>query len=157
MIVASSPWRTSRGVIGPVLVAVAVSAAIIVGYVAIFSGDPSALVCLGRAKLGTPPFEAIRIAFPADGFDGHKGKATASSHPDARSSDPSQPPVRRWRVWACWGQLLGSTAYSTRQPDEAWTYGPTKTAGPSTPERGTAAACRCGRLASCGCGTRSWT
>jgi hypothetical protein len=70
MIVASSPWRTSRGVIGPVLVAVAVSAAIIVGYVAIFSGDPSALVCLGRAKLGTPPFEAIRIAFPADGFDG---------------------------------------------------------------------------------------
>jgi hypothetical protein len=54
----------------PVGAAGALGAAFILGYVALYGGHLSALVCADREKIGRPPFEAVKVGFPAQGFDG---------------------------------------------------------------------------------------
>jgi hypothetical protein len=72
----------------PVIVALAASAfhaAFVVAYVAAYHGDPSALVCADEKSVGRPPFEAVHVGFPADGYDGQYYYALAR-RPWARQS-----------------------------------------------------------------------
>jgi hypothetical protein len=45
-------------------------AALLVGYVAGFGGDVSALVCADRETIGRPPLEAVTVGFDTCGYDG---------------------------------------------------------------------------------------
>ncbi len=54
----------------PVVAAVAWHLALLVGYLAAFHGDLSALVCVGQKQPGAPPYEAVRIGFARGGYDG---------------------------------------------------------------------------------------
>jgi hypothetical protein len=54
----------------PVATVVVLHVALLGVYVAAFHGDLSALVCVGRQWVGTPPYEAVRVGFAAGGFDG---------------------------------------------------------------------------------------
>ena len=54
----------------PVVATVALHLALLAGYLAVFHGDPSALVCVGQKLIGSPPYEAVRVGFSTGGFDG---------------------------------------------------------------------------------------
>jgi hypothetical protein len=53
-----------------VAVAVVLHAALLGAYVAAYGGDPSSLVCVDRAVIGRPPYEAVRTGFGTLGYDG---------------------------------------------------------------------------------------
>ena len=59
----------SRSIL-PIAAAVALHLALLVGYLAAFRGDLSALVCVGQKQAGMPPYEAVSVGFAAGGFDG---------------------------------------------------------------------------------------
>jgi hypothetical protein len=54
----------------PIVAAVALHTAMLGVYLAAFHGDPSALVCVDRQQIGTPPYETVRVGFDTGGFDG---------------------------------------------------------------------------------------
>jgi hypothetical protein len=55
--------------LGPVFVTTVIHVAFLAGYV-LFIGDVSCLVCAGRASIGRPPFEAVRVGIGDHGYDG---------------------------------------------------------------------------------------
>ncbi len=59
-----------KPILGPALVAAAVHAALLAGYVAAKGGDPAALVCVGEERMGRGPYETIRTGFERFGYDG---------------------------------------------------------------------------------------
>src|SRR5260221_1950252 len=61
-----------RHPLGPALAALVLHAGLMTGYVMAprFGGDVSALVCVGREKLGHEPYEHVRIGFETPGYDG---------------------------------------------------------------------------------------
>src|SRR5262245_3329757 len=56
--------------LGPVIVIGVINGAFILGYVVIYGGEPSALVCADQEKIGRRPFEAVKVGFSTHGFDG---------------------------------------------------------------------------------------
>jgi hypothetical protein len=61
------------------VVAMAVHALLLVGFVGAFHGDPAALVCAGRERIGRAPYELIRVSFERFGYDGQFYYAIARS------------------------------------------------------------------------------
>jgi hypothetical protein len=59
-----------RACLPPTLAALAWHVLLLVGFVAPFGGDPSALVCVRRPEVGRWPYEAVHVGFGEDGFDG---------------------------------------------------------------------------------------
>src|SRR5262249_31228713 len=56
--------------LGPMFATGFINAAFILGYVAIYNGEASALICADQEKIGRSPFEAVKVGFPTQGFDG---------------------------------------------------------------------------------------
>jgi hypothetical protein len=54
----------------PIVAAVGFHLALLAMYLPAFHGDLSALVCVGKERIGAPPFEAVRVGFVTGGFDG---------------------------------------------------------------------------------------
>jgi hypothetical protein len=59
-----------RRILGPALVAALLHALLLGGYVAAFGGDPAALVCVGKERMGRAPYEEIHLGFEKCGYDG---------------------------------------------------------------------------------------
>jgi hypothetical protein len=59
-----------RRILGPALVAAALHAALLGAYVAAFGGDLGALLCVGKGRLGQPPYETIHVGFGRQGYHG---------------------------------------------------------------------------------------
>jgi len=94
--------------IGPALVALLLHVGMVAGYLAVpkFAGDPSALVCVGRDRVGHKPFEHVRVGFQPPGFDGQFYYALARNpwrRHDAEEIDkPACRHVRLLYPAACW-------------------------------------------------------
>src|SRR5689334_9259721 len=87
-----------RRVVGPCLVAAGFHAALLAAYVAAFGGDPSALVCAARERLGRPPYECLRTGFDRNGYDGQFYYALARAPWRRHGSDIDAPAVRHARI-----------------------------------------------------------
>jgi hypothetical protein len=59
-----------KQVLGPALLAGALHAALLAGYVGAHHGDPASLVCVGNERRGRQPYEGIRVGFDRFGYDG---------------------------------------------------------------------------------------
>jgi hypothetical protein len=90
---APPPSSLSRRLI-PVAVALLVHLGLLAGYVLAFRGDVSALVCVGRQRMGHWPYEAIHVGFDTGGFDGQWYYALARN-PWQRSEAPIDLPALR--------------------------------------------------------------
>lgn len=78
----------------PVIVSGSLCAGLLTGYVLIYRGEISALVCAAREKIGNRPLEAIRVGFPTSGFDGQYYYAIAQD-PWGRHDDFLDVPAQR--------------------------------------------------------------
>jgi hypothetical protein len=71
---------------------------LLAGYVLAFDGDLSALVCANRDQVGRWPYEAIRVGFPAPGFDGQFYYALARDPWRAHGWPIDRPIYRHTRI-----------------------------------------------------------
>jgi hypothetical protein len=62
--------RRRPRLLGPVVVTTAFYAGLLLTYVLIYRGEVSSLVCAAQERIGQGPLEAVRVGFPAHGFDG---------------------------------------------------------------------------------------
>jgi hypothetical protein len=84
--------------LGPALVAAAVHALVLAAYVAAFHGDPSALVCVARERLGRTPYEHISIGFDRNGYDGQFYYAIARAPWRRHDFGIDVPAIRQARI-----------------------------------------------------------
>lgn len=84
--------------VGPILVAAAVHAALLAAYVAAFHGDLSALVCVAREHLGRAPYEHIATGFDRNGYDGQFYYAIARAPWRRHDLGIDVPAVRQARI-----------------------------------------------------------
>jgi hypothetical protein len=61
---------SGKWLVFPVVVTALFHVALLALYAGAFHGDPGALVCLSRSRIGQAPFEAIHQGFAGDGYDG---------------------------------------------------------------------------------------
>lgn len=89
----------------PALAAALLHGALLALYVAAFRGDLSALVCVGRERVGTVPYETIRTGFDRFGYDGQFYYALARAPWQRHGADLDAPAARHLRVLypaVCW-------------------------------------------------------
>jgi hypothetical protein len=67
-------------------------------YVAAYGGDLSALVCASRPAAGQPPYEAVRVGFGPDGYDGQFYYALARAPWRTHHSGIDLPAFRHLRL-----------------------------------------------------------
>jgi hypothetical protein len=82
----------------PVVVAVALHAAVMAIYLVGFHGDVSALVCLGDGRVNEAPYQAVHIAFPKHGYDGQFYFAIAQAPFQRHDIGIDFPPMRQSRI-----------------------------------------------------------
>ncbi|HEY7155859.1 MAG TPA: hypothetical protein VH575_17990, partial [Gemmataceae bacterium] len=87
-----------RRLVGPALAAVAFHAALMAVYVAAFGGDPSALVCVARERIGQAPYEHIATGFDRNGYDGQFYYSLARAPWGRHGRDIDVPAVRQARI-----------------------------------------------------------
>jgi hypothetical protein len=95
--------RAARALLGPVLVAVVLHAALLAAYVARRGPDLGVLVCVSAARAGRPPFEAIATG-RGRGYDGQWYYAVARA-PWRRHLGDLDAPARQLRILypaLCW-------------------------------------------------------
>ncbi len=114
-LVASSarrPVELSPSLLLPVVSSVVFHFSLIVGYVAAFHGDLSALVCAAREVAGHPPYEQLGTGFDRNGYDGQFYYVLAQAPWRSHALDLDVPAVRHARVLypaICWA-LSGGDA-----------------------------------------------
>jgi hypothetical protein len=79
-------------------VAAALHGLILAAYVAAFHGDPSALVCVARERLGQTPYEHIGTGFDRNGYDGQFYYSLARTPWSRHGRDLDVPAVRQARI-----------------------------------------------------------
>jgi hypothetical protein len=79
-------------------VAAAIHGLILAAYVAAFHGDPSALVCVARERLGQTPYEHIGTGFERNGYDGQFYYSLARAPWNRHGRDLDVPAVRQARI-----------------------------------------------------------
>jgi hypothetical protein len=89
------PWHRVTAVTAT---AAAFHAAVLAVYIAAFHGDPSALVCAARERLGQAPYEYIGTGFARNGYDGQFYYALARAPWRRHSFDIDAPAVRQARI-----------------------------------------------------------
>jgi len=102
-----TPWRQ---VVGPALAALGLHAVFIVVYLSRLGGDPSALICAGRNRIGQPPYEAITTACGPSGHDGQFYYTLARTPWQRHGQDIDCPPYRQVRIFypaVCWALSAG--------------------------------------------------
>jgi len=92
----ASPWLLSRkACLAAALTAAAWHALLLAMFVSHVGGHVSALVCLKADQVGRSPYEAIRIGFGKDGFDGQFYYALARNPWRSWSAPPMDGPSKR--------------------------------------------------------------
>jgi hypothetical protein len=81
-----------------VVAAVALHAAVMAVYVAVFHGDLSCLVCVGDERVGAAPYEAIRTSFKKHGYDGQYYYAIARAPFQRHDIGIDFAPMRQSRI-----------------------------------------------------------
>ncbi len=89
----------------PVVTGVLLHLSLIVGYVAAFHADLSALVCAAKEAVGRPPYEQIGTGFDRNGYDGQFYYLLARSPWRSHALELDVPAVRHARILypaLCW-------------------------------------------------------
>jgi hypothetical protein len=84
--------------LGPGIAAALAHAALLFADVAAQGGDPAALVCVGRDRVGRPPYEAVHVGRKKDGYDGQYYYAIARAPWHRQSFGVDLPAVRHARI-----------------------------------------------------------
>jgi len=93
-----APATPNARCFGPVVATLLLNAAFVFGYVAIYSGDISSLICADREKLGRFPFEHVTLGFPSKGFDGQYYYLIARDPFAKHGEDLELPAYRHGRI-----------------------------------------------------------
>jgi hypothetical protein len=83
---------------GPALAACAWHTAVLAAYLAAFHGDPSALACVARERLGQAPYEHAHTGFDRNGYDGQFYYAIARAPWARHDLGVDAPSVRQARI-----------------------------------------------------------
>jgi hypothetical protein len=82
----------------PVVATVALHAAVLAVYLAVFHGDLSSLVCVGDERIGTAPYEVVRTSFRNHGYDGQFYYAIARAPFQRHDAGIDFAPMRQSRI-----------------------------------------------------------
>ena len=81
--------------VGPIVVAAVLQAALMVGYMARFDGDPSVFVCAPSGAIGEYPFEHVHASLSKEGHDGQAYYVMARSPFQRQDEQYVSPPCYR--------------------------------------------------------------